>query len=227
MTAQRGYKRLSDALLISKTFCSTMKLIKSKKGGQKLSYEGYMHTKKTKTTIYWECANHATDHNISVLLSVKDHSHDPGAVHVVIAKLRHQIKDDFRIKKAKTIFLEATNEMHARAEKLDIIRHDIKRMRRGCRPSPRWRVDWNRPFLIHDSGADTNDESQYSPLKHLSVSFQEEANGTLGWYFCSVTQNLQERQCLKTRLVNDHRNVPSEHLWRTPCQPVFRSPILI
>ncbi|KAK7026760.1 hypothetical protein SK128_022441, partial [Halocaridina rubra] len=39
----------------------------------------------------------------SVPLSVKEHSNDPDAVLVAYVKLRHQIKDDSRTKKAKTV----------------------------------------------------------------------------------------------------------------------------
>jgi len=79
-----------------------------------------------------QCANRAsrscngaisTNHDISVPLSVKEDSHDPDPVHSSVAKLRHQIKDDSRIKKTKVtqIFadamLEATYEMCSRAGK--------------------------------------------------------------------------------------------------------------
>jgi len=64
-----------------------------------------MYSKKTKTKkiICWECANHvsvsckgafSTDHDISVPLNVKEHNHDPDVVHVAVAKLCQQIKDD-------------------------------------------------------------------------------------------------------------------------------------
>ncbi|KAG7166465.1 putative Inosine-5'-monophosphate dehydrogenase 1b-like 13, partial [Homarus americanus] len=161
--------------------------------------------------IRWECANRAslsckgaisTDHDISVPLSVKEHSHDPDAVHVAVVKLRHQIKDDSRTKKAKTtqIFadamFEATDEVRARAGKPDTICRDIRRVRRGCRPKEPSSLaelhldeEWTetggnnpRPFLIHDSGADTNDRviifATEASLRLLSRSSQWHMDGT-------------------------------------------------
>ncbi|KAG7157461.1 putative Inosine-5'-monophosphate dehydrogenase 1b-like 14 [Homarus americanus] len=112
------------------------------------------------------------------------------------------IKDDSRTKKAKTtqIFadamLEATDEVRARAGKPDTIRRDIRRVRRGCRPKEPSSLaelhldeEWTetggnnpRPFLIHDSGADTNDRviifATEASLRLLSRSSQWHMDGT-------------------------------------------------
>ena len=89
---------------------SIMEVIKNNKDSLKLCYEGYLYTKKIKTRniIWWEWSNRAllsckgavsTNHDVTVPLCYKEHSHNPNPAHVAAAKLHQQIKSDAWMKK--------------------------------------------------------------------------------------------------------------------------------
>lgn len=81
-----------------------MELIKSKRGGDKLLYEGYAYTRKrtTKSSIRWECSKRHTEGckgiiitnlDISEITSSSEHSHPSDPLAIKAMKVRQELKD--------------------------------------------------------------------------------------------------------------------------------------
>lgn len=80
-----------------------MELIKSKRGGDKLLYEGYAYTRKrtTKSSIRWECSKRHTEGckgiiitnlDISEITSSSEHSHPSDPLAIKAMKVRQELK---------------------------------------------------------------------------------------------------------------------------------------
>ena len=160
-----------------------MEIIQNNKGGNKLCYAGYLYTRKAKSknTIRWECSQRSglsckgaisTNHDVDIVISTKEHNHDPSPNTTSVVKLRQQIKENSRVKKIKTnqilaeAMLGATTDVRAAVGKPETIRRDIRRQKRGPKEPAslsdlKLEGDWTttggadpKPFLIHDSGPD-------------------------------------------------------------------------
>ena len=93
-------------------FIMTMEIVKNRKGGSKLCFEGYTYTKKSasKTTIHWECSQRkahvckgkvTTDFQVARVKRTVEHSHDANLERVEATKIIASMKESAGTMRAK------------------------------------------------------------------------------------------------------------------------------
>ena len=161
-----------------------MEIIQNIRGGQKLCYDGYMHTNKVSRNSYvlWEYSERrglkcngtlTTDISIENIISKKEHSHSSDENKVQAAKVKSVMKDHATATRGKPSQIVADNvvnvpvEVRAALGNIESVKRVIRRRKRGALPKDppslcELELDEKlthfegEEFLIHDSGKDVN-----------------------------------------------------------------------